>query len=721
MSNELVQTLGGEFTPEFRRELSNADVRQLFEDSWNESSLAFTTRWSRWEKLFDAYYGDTLSAIDKKYYAETKRPEIDLNIAIGTINAIVGADLTEQREVNFKGVDLDISDATAGELLSRTVRHYHTRSDGHRKESNAHLDFLICGYGWSRAYMDTSQVPIPPRIDHVPVFEMRPDPKAKEDGLTDAQYIIRTQKYTLEKAQARWPERHEQLRQLFVSGSSSALDGAPVQETVQDDWRDAPLNERRQTVEVHEFEFCRYEPHVVFQDPKTGAQEDIPVKDWIVRKNAMAETQERVAEELEALPEGSPPEMEQLLEEQFLENNPQGVTTYEYAKKVFYRAYIASNEANVKRSVMEFEKIEEGTYTYMCATGYRRTMRDGTVEFFGPMQTLYDAQMYLNRSARVIIETLGRGSKGGGDIEKRALIGTLEDYMMQKSVPGGWAVVNDGALSQKWIQPAGNVTMPQGFNQWFHEMKNMIEAITGVTDFYKGTATQERSNVLVNNMQGRSSQMLSPLMDSHASFKIRNGRLLAKLLLAHVSEKEIDKVIGRYDVPGVCQSEDVALEYQQQFEMEMEQFQENQMLFESMQGQPPPMDPATGQPMPPLPPPVPPQPPEQVPTPGAFLKNGTDPFAFDVTTDLGMASPTQRQQNYAVFSETRIIEQIMTVAPHAGAFLLPDFIRSLPLESAEMAQRMGDKLEEQLQLQGPGGQIPPVPQGGGPPTGGPQQ
>ena len=105
MADNTVKSLTSE--PEFGKALNDKELTDFFWDCLKDSKSWFDPIWKKAERLFDAYAGETLSDADKSNLQRTKRPPIDYNLMLGTVNAVVGGDQADRKEAVFRGTGLE--------------------------------------------------------------------------------------------------------------------------------------------------------------------------------------------------------------------------------------------------------------------------------------------------------------------------------------------------------------------------------------------------------------------------------------------------------------------------------------------------------------------------------------------------------------------------------------------------------------------------------------
>lgn len=657
---------------EYGEKLDDEDVVALYWEARKDSE-DWRDPWKKDAEELNRMYasGDGLSELDRSNLVETEREPISFPYATGTINAILGADQADRKEVVFRGGDTSVKDQALGEWITTVVRHFMNRHNGHREESAAQKDQLITGEGSCEAYLDTSTQPIGIPLKRVPYWEHFPDPDAIEGNRTDASYDIRERLWKKEEIEARWPGTDLAKLASPVAGVGSF--GLQPTGSVENRWRSGQGLARKNRYRVVDFQFCRYVPRVVWFDPETGERRDTPpevleerrkeMEDDFAARVAEYETQVQeqaaLADPLAPAPMVLPPEP------------PAPIEEHRYAGKTYFRAFIAVDSAKNGGAgvVLSHEEMSLPRFTRNQVTGFEEQAGDKQrVRFFGPMRTLFHAQKYLNKALRVYLEIMERGAKGGGFVEESAVIGDQQEFIRNRSVPGRWEIVADGANASGAIQFAPNQQVPSGWESFMQRCIDSISALTGVTDWWKGTATSERSNVLITNLQERNAIMLNPVTEPMTALRKQNGLLIAGIALRHLPVSQLDSIIGEVEIEGVT----------------------HEPAIDPMTGQPQ-VDPEGGKVLQPM---MVEYEGEMVPaTPGVLLKLA-DPLAFDVVVDTGQATPTQRQAIAQMFVQTNLL-QTLSDAGAPMEVIIPWFVRYFPAP-AEMVKVLGDELERRM-------------------------
>lgn len=645
----------------YAQELDEKTLLAYFDRSHRASSEHFTKWRESIGKLFGMYGGRMLGEKDRQYLKDLQRPEIEFNFALGTLNAILGQDMANRSEVIYRGEDQSWADGYLADWQTQLGMHYLGRCRALMHEWDAAHEMLVAGYGWAGGHLNVNVIPMRPALERVHCWEMFPDPDATEDNLVDARFIIRRRLWSLEEAEARWPAKVEMLRGTAYRRESPTPSIFPKLWR-NDEWRKfSGSGTPTAKVPIYEFQYRRYEPYVRFWDgdEQTGQFVDLPEAEWKKRMDALSKT---------AGPDGQP-----------LAEKPPG---YPYAKECVYRAFIAAEGDTPGESngvVLQHSKLSVPTFTYNCTTGFKDKNPDtGRVTFFGPAAVIYDAQHYINRSLSLILEIVATSSKGGGFIEQSALTTSPAAFQRDAARPGFFHIVADGAVSEKRIMVKQATSVPPVISEFLRLCMDALGRLTGVTDWVKGTATSERSNVLINNLQNQSMTLLLPLFEPLGQFRIANGVLLNRIALAHLPVHEIDRVLGAEPVEGLTHTKQlVAAEPEGEEDpaamgapgMPPQEPQPTQLVEKWV-----PMKDATGKPL----------------SAGALLKQ-SDPTDYDVSADVGQGSPTMKSLFWSVMEQSTILQAMKDSGLPVDTFIL-QMLRYSPLPTAA-ANKIADELE----------------------------
>lgn len=664
----------GPITLEYGVPLDDTQVVRYFIQSRSSAEGWFEKIWKENGELYDVYWGETLSDVDKEFLARTKRPAISFNMARSTIDAIVGSDMADRKEVVFKPVGSEAIDNLRADFGTRLVRFMAMRRNVARQESDAFFDDLIGGYGFTETYLDMSSFPLSVPGDHVPQHEMYPDPDAVQDNLADARFFIRKKKWQIEEVQARWPDKAKSIQWQIDSGK---IPGAtPIAGSTSAFSSSYRVRQGVQIADVYDFVYYRLMPKVVWIDPQTGERKDTVRKEYETAQKAL--DKEYKAElaiydtQVEALQQhvqdsastGLPPApVEQPQPPQPAEIQ----VVHEYSGRCYYRAYIlGASKTPDGAMLLEHKELAVSSFPYTCVTGYKwKRKAEERVRFFGMMRVILDPQKSFNRALQTTMDILARSAKGGGFIEETALVGTLENFTESQAVPGMWHAVKDGAIAANQIKEKPLPQVSPGLAEFMRTSQQAFSLCSGVTDFVKGTASQERSNVLVSNLQTQSMTMLNPLMEPLNGFRVMAGRTRLEIILKHLPDEDINRIIGDVDPKGA-----IGILFTQ----------DGKPLAKDGQTPYDPQQDVNG----------------EGPLQPADIMRSTSPLDFDVVVDIGQASPNSRQALYGALEQgvaKTMLDAITQAGLDAGPMVMA-MTRALPLPG-EQANALADEMQTQ--------------------------
>lgn len=611
------------------------DFQKKFWDNLSDSKLFFDQMKTDWKLFFKTYAGDPWQDAARDRMARTQRPITNFNYVLTVVNSLLGSQQQERREIQFKGVGKSLHDQQIAEWLTNVVRTFYSRSNGHRNESSVWLDTLITGYGWGHTYVDTSRYPFRISDAHVPIWEMYPDPDASNDNLTDARYVIRRKDWDKDEAAVRWPKAKNSIIGLDTKiGQSSPTPKAYGKH------QDLEKGKRkREVISVYEYQFKKKEAWVAYRDPRNGNLIEVPEADY---KEAMQE----------------------LIDDP---NVTGEVKPVKFSRDVCYRAYIAG-DASKSEVLQKPEMMRCDEFTYKACTGYReRDYDEGRTRFFGILKQLYAPQLTISKTSTTMIEQLSRQSKGNWMYEPGSILDP-ENFLDDISTPGKPIPVDVGALTAGRIQEVKSPALSSAMAEMWRLAEAAIPALTGISEYSIGTATSERSNVLISNLQGQTMTTLAPIVDPLHGYRIEKGRVLAKFIQLYTVPEDIERYLEIEPVEGLTH------------EMRMNEETGQEELV-------PMVDEETG---------------EEITA--MSLIYDQDILEYDVLVDVGAATMTEKQQLWSVLGDTNLFVDMMERFPSLGS-IADSFIRSLPGLPAADAERGAQELKEEWEFNKSMGQV----------------
>ena len=171
---------------------------------------------ANWRKLaredYDFVAGEQWDDSDKQLLREQLRPVITFNRTGPIVEAVAGSEINNRQEAQYIPRTLD--DAGVNEVLTETARWVRDLCDAEDEESDAFMDCLTCGMGWTETRMDYEEdLDGEIKIDRIDPLEMWWDPDAKKRNLSDIRWVMRVKRITKEDLEAMWPGKADEVIQ----------------------------------------------------------------------------------------------------------------------------------------------------------------------------------------------------------------------------------------------------------------------------------------------------------------------------------------------------------------------------------------------------------------------------------------------------------------------------------------------------------------------------
>jgi hypothetical protein len=656
MTNDTPQTLSAE-------EPTNASSRVEEANRRLKRSRSASAKWRRMAvKYYQTYEGDPAPEGVKEQLAEEGRIWSNFNYALSQINAVLGQDIADRKEPRFEGSGYDTVRSFRAEIYTQLTRALYLKCGGHREEAEAFQDQLVTGYGFAESYLDTRSFPIFPRLEAIDCLEMFWDPDAKKHNLRDARYLFRVRSWALEDAIAKWPNKKAELTALS-KGKGRGRTAFPERSEASGYSRDTgnakDSSLRDPEVTIAEYQFKRLEKWIVYQDPRTGKNARVPKKDFgAVSDEILGEIDEAT-----------------------------GVPKYEKIHAVeldleqCFRSFLAggSNGQELSIELQEPQRLETGMFTIRCATGYRSKNKDGRVTFFGLMSIIYEPQLWIAKAFSAAIEHVARSPKGSAMFFNPEFFEDPADVKANGSKAGYIGLIKTGFDKASHVWERQQAAFPQAYEKIFAIAEDVMPKLTTISDYFKGSATGERSNVLVTNLQGQTIMVLNPLLDPMNQFRIENAKVMAELARLHLAPDDFNALCGEMEAEGITYTvpSDPQTGYPQ-WDVSKHQPVKQPIMLTDDAGQPI-IDEATGQPIPVKP---------------WDVAAETDVFQFDVTVDLGPASSTMKQAIWSNWQQTAFAQKLIEMFPEVGKKIIPWLIKNQPGLSSDEAKRLEGEIRQ---------------------------
>ncbi|WP_281381010.1 portal protein, partial [Bartonella callosciuri] len=176
--------------------------------SWYKEDIEHVNKWREHAREdFRFYNGDQWDEKDLAALKEQRRPVMTFNRIAPLVNAVVGSERNNKREVQF--IPRQIGKALPSELLTGVAEWFRDMAHAEYADSDAFQDAVICGMGWTDTRLEYENNPDgEPVITRLDPLKMVWDSAAVQPNLTDAQRMWYVDRKPLEVAKQMFPKAH---------------------------------------------------------------------------------------------------------------------------------------------------------------------------------------------------------------------------------------------------------------------------------------------------------------------------------------------------------------------------------------------------------------------------------------------------------------------------------------------------------------------------------
>jgi hypothetical protein len=467
----------------------------------------------KWRKeakeCFGFYAGDQWAAEDEAKLKEALRPIITYNRTAPMINAVAGAEISNRQEVTF--LPREQGDVQVNEILTGAAHWARDNCDAEDEESDAFIDSLISGMGWTETRLTYDEDPDGKLcIDRIDPIEMYWDTAGKKRNLADCQHVARVKNYDEQEFRAMWPKWADEL---------PADEGAREEEWSENEDEEhfndeigyeqeelqAEFNQGRRTYAVIEYQWWEKEPYYRSVNPQSGQKESLSL-----------EAGNKIKDMLDGL----------------------GIPIVKQQRRVYHRAF------QVGHTVLEREKLPiQVGFTYQCITGTRD--RNKRV-WYGMVQALKDPQRWANSFFSSILHIISTNARGGVMTESSA-VPDMDEFESRWAASDSNVVVEDGALSGGRIQPKPISAYPLGTERMMEHSVNAFKDVTGINMEMLGQSdgNKARSGVMEYQRREAALMILQPVFDSLRRYRKQQGRVLLAYIREYLSDGRLVRILGQ--------------------------------------------------------------------------------------------------------------------------------------------------------------------------------
>ncbi|MET3590332.1 hypothetical protein ABID23_001438 [Bartonella silvatica] len=470
---------------------------------WYHDDINHVEKWRKnAQEDYDFYNGRQWNEQDLNVLHEQNRPVMTFNRIAPLINAVIGAERNNKRQVQF--IPRQEGAAFANQILTGAAEWFRDEADGEYEDSDAFQDTIICGMGWTDTRLDYEEDPQgKPVIARLDPMKMVWDASAIKPNLIDAQHLWYIDEKPLDVAREMFPHVHwsdldadwvgqrassHQANYGDMKGSADNLDGT---------------NSYQQPKMVTLAECRWFEREVVYKvlDPQSGKFIDYSEKEF---ENLVKEFPDIQATRLN--------------------------------KKIVKRAFLGRKLLDAPDKPL----VPSNQLGWECITG---TFDKLSRQFYGIVKPTKDPQRWANKYFSQIMHLLNSQSKGGIMAERDAFDDdrqAMESWARADSIT--W--LKSGAVAGGRIQPKPVAQFPQGFFQLFNEAKGALEQVTGLSSEFIGTRAVNQPGILEQQRRQSTLNLLASFFDGLRRYRQRQGKIILYLIQNYLSDGRLVRIAG---------------------------------------------------------------------------------------------------------------------------------------------------------------------------------
>ncbi|WP_330169155.1 portal protein [Bartonella grahamii] len=474
---------------------------------WYQDDIAHVEKWRKnAQEDYDFYNGRQWNEQDLAVLNEQNRPVMTFNRIAPLINAVIGAERNNKRQVQF--IPRQEGAAFANQILTGAAEWFRDEADGEYEDSDAFQDAIICGMGWTDTRLDYEEDPQgKPIIARLDPMKMVWDASAVKPNLIDAQRLWYIDEKPLAVAEEMFPNVHWSdlnadwvKHQSFLHSTSNGMTQS-YQTERGDQGEEGGAYQRPKMVTLVE---CRwFEREVVYKvlEPQSGKFIDYSEKDF-----------------------------------QNLSKTFPHVQATRLNRKVVKRAFLGRKLLDAPDKPL----VPHNQLGWECITG---TFDKLSRHFYGIVRPTKDPQRWANKYFSQVMHLLNSQSKGGIMAERDAFDDdrqAVESWARADSIT--W--LKSGAVSGGRIQPKPVAQFPQGFFQLFNEAKSALEQVTGLSSEFIGTRAVNQPGILEQQRRQSSLNLLASFFDGLRRYRQRQGKIILYLIQNYLSDGRLVRIAG---------------------------------------------------------------------------------------------------------------------------------------------------------------------------------
>lgn len=486
-------------------EVAHSGDRKPIPSNWKRWFREDKSHSSEWRdearEDYDFVAGRQWSDEDQKKLRDETRPAIVFNRVNVMVDAVSGNEIANRQEVRY--LPREEGDAQVNELYTEAARWFDDEAEAEDEDSDAFMDNIICGMGWTDTRLDFDEDPDGTAIvERIDPLEMVWDAGARKSNLKDARRLWRMKEMSIEQAEDQFPGVPR--ADLDAGPWIEAREGGTLIDRPEDEYDvEFQDGDTRKKCRIVHLQYWEYEPYFRYADMDGSVKE---------------------------ANEGEFAKMQSAAKTLGIQ-----IKHVKQRRKVYKQAFIG------RQVLKEGPAPCEGHFSWNCITG-KRDRNKGT--WYGLVRAMKDPQRWANKWMSQLLHILNSNSKGGILYES----GVFKDQRRAEaewSKPNGMIEVETGALgAAPRVKEKGQAQPPAGFQMLTEFAVTAIRDVTGINMELLGMREANQAGVLEYQRRQAGLTVLATLFNSLRRYRKARGRVMLYYINEHLADGRLVRIVG---------------------------------------------------------------------------------------------------------------------------------------------------------------------------------